>query len=175
MLLSKSINPTKQSKMENLTVRMVLEKDNDHLASMIKKVFEEHDAPKEGTVYSDPTTNDLFQLFREDRSVLWVAEDGGQILGCCGVYPTPGLDDDCAELVKFYLESKARGKGLGKSLMMKCFESAKEMGYRRLYLESLPQFSKAVSMYENLGFERLDKPMGSSGHTTCNIWMIKEL
>jgi putative acetyltransferase len=49
------------------------------------------------------------------------------------------------------------------------------MGYKRLYLESLPEFSKAVSMYEKFGFERLDKPLGSSGHTTCNIWMLKEL
>ena len=30
------------------------ERDNEALASMIRQVFEEHDAPQSGTVYSDP-------------------------------------------------------------------------------------------------------------------------
>jgi putative acetyltransferase len=96
-------------------------------------------------------------------------------LGCCGVYPTKGLPIDCAELVKFYLSKDARGKGVGKELMQKCIQSAKEFEYTRLYLESLPHFSRAVRMYEKQGFVRLDQPLGKSEHTACNIWMIKEL
>ena len=161
--------------MENYLIRKIRKGDNDELKSIIKQVFEEHDAPREGTVYSDPTTNDLYELFRADRSVLWVAEESGEILGCCGIYHTNGLDEDCAELVKFYLHSKARGKGIGKSLMLQSIQSAIDMGFKKLYLESLPEFSKAVSMYEKLGFKKLDKQMGSSGHCSCNIWMIKEL
>lgn len=64
-----------------------------------------------------------------------------------------GLDNDCAELVKFYLKRKERGKGLGKKLILKSFQSSGEMGYKRLYLESLPQFLRAVSMYEKLKFK----------------------
>jgi putative acetyltransferase len=161
--------------MENIFIRKIHKEDNDELKAIIREVFEEHDAPREGTVFSDPTTNDLFGLFNKDRSVLWVAEECGVIAGCCGVYPTKGLDGDCAELVKFYLISNARGKGIGKSLMLQSIQSAKDLGFNRLYLESLPEFSKAVSMYERLGFERLVMPMGSSGHGSCNIWMIKEL
>lgn len=160
---------------KNVLIRKISEKDNLQLAEMIREVFEEHDAPKTGTIYSDPTTNYLFALFKHNKSVLWVAEAENEILGCCGVYPTEGLDGECAELVKFYLKSKERGKGVGKMLILKSIQSAEEMGYKRLYLESLPQFSKAVSMYEKLGFIKLDKPLGFSGHTSCNIWMIKEL
>ena len=32
--------------------------------------------------------------------------------------------------------------------MLQCLDSAKEMGYSVLHIESLPHFSKAVSMYE---------------------------
>ena len=56
--------------MENLLIRKIKQEDNDELKSIIKHVFEEHDAPREETVYSDPTTNDLYELFRADRSVL---------------------------------------------------------------------------------------------------------
>src|SRR6478735_1951811 len=161
--------------MENLIVRKIIQADNVLLAKLIRKVFNEFDAPQKGTVYSDPTTDDLYTLFQKHRAVLWVAEVNNEVLGCCGVYPTEGLEKDCAELAKFYLSGKIRGKGIGKQLMLQCFQSAKEMQYKKLYLESMPQFSKAVSMYEKYGFTPLDAPLGNSGHTTCNIWMIKEL
>ena len=161
--------------MENLIVRKIIQADNVLLAKLIRNVFNEFDAPQKGTVYSDPTTDDLYTLFQKHRAVLWVAEVNNEVLGCCGVYPTEGLEKDCAELAKFYLSGKIRGKGIGKQLMLQCFQSAREMQYKKLYLESMPQFSKAVSMYEKYGFTPLDAPLGNSGHTTCNILMIKEL
>lgn len=160
---------------EQFIIRKVKPEDNPHLAEMIRAVFVEHDAPKIGTVYSDPTTYKLYELFAENKSVLWVAELDNEIMGCCGIYPTDGLDDDTAELVKFYLPSSARGKGIGKKLMEQSVASAIEFGYKKLYIESLPQFSKAVSMYKKQGFHQLEHPMGQSGHTSCDIWMMKEL
>lgn len=155
--------------------REVKKEDNELLASMIRQVFKEHDAPESGTVFSDPTTDDLFDLFRKNRSVLWVAELDGLPLGCCGIYPTEGLKSSYAELVKYYLAESARGKGVGRQLMEKCILSAREMSYEKLYLESMPHFSKAVRIYEKLGFQKLSGPLGNSGHTTCNIWMLLEL
>ncbi len=142
---------------------------------MIRGVFDEHNAPRHGTVYSDPATDNLFELFQTAGSVLWIAEIDNEIVGCCGVYPTEGLDRDCTELVKFYLQDKVHGRGTGRKLMEQCIHFAKELGYSRLYLESLPQFSRAVTMYLKLGFTNLSLPLGNSGHTTCNIWMIKEM
>jgi putative acetyltransferase len=159
----------------NTIFRQVQPADNEALALMIRRVFDEHNAPTVGTVYSDPTTDNLYGLFQEQGSILWVAEIDKQPMGCCGVYPTPGLDEDCAELVKFYLAKEARGKGIGRALMEKCIESAKEMGYKRLYLESMPEFAKAVSIYLKLGFKNLTHCLGNSGHSGCTIWMIKGL
>lgn len=158
-----------------LTIRKVRKEDNAELAAMIRGVFEEHDAPRQGTVYSDPTTDQLFELFLEPRSVLWVAEDQGTLLGCCGIYPTEGLPEGCAELVKYYLPRSSRGKGIGKALMEKSMASAKKLGYGQVYIESLPEFSKAVRIYEKQGFEMLSHPLGNSGHPGCNIWMIRSI
>lgn len=152
-----------------------MEKDNKALASIIRNAFLEFNAPTCGTVYEDPTTDNLFELFKNNRSVLFVAEEAQLLLGCCGIYPTEGLPDDCAELVKFYLSATARGKGVGKALFNKCLETADGLEYKQVYLESLPQFSTAVRMYEKLGFKTLDHPLGNSGHSGCNIWMIKDL
>jgi putative acetyltransferase len=158
-----------------MNIRKVKNTDNSCLAEIIRAAFHESDAPKQGTVYSDPTTDDLYELFQNEKSILWVAENDGEILGCCGIYPTEGLPKGCAELVKFYLLAKARGKGLGTRLMQKSIGSAKELGFAEIYIETLPEFDNAVSMYERAGFERLEKPLGNSGHTGCDIWMIKKL
>jgi putative acetyltransferase len=97
------------------------------------------------------------------------------IIGGCGVYPTSGLPEGCAELVKFYLTSSFRGKGIGWKLMEKTFESAKEFGYKKLYLESLPELGKAISLYERAGFKKISTHLGNSGHFGCDIWMLKDL
>lgn len=161
--------------MNNITIRKIQQSDNTSLAHIIKTVFEEYKAPQKGSVYSDPTTDHLFEMFQQERSVLWVAEMEKEILGCCGIYPTEGLPAHCAELVKFYISAKARGKGIGKALMQKSIGAAKQSGYSEIYLESFPVFSDAVSIYEKAGFELLDHPLGNSGHTACNIWMIKKI
>lgn len=160
---------------DQLIIRKVTEADNASLETMIRGVFDEYNAPKIGTVYSDPTTSNLYQLFRLDKSVLWLAETNGEVLGCCGIYPTEGLNRDTVELVKFYLPAFARGKGIGKQLLERSILSAVEFGYKKLYLESLPDFSEAIVMYDKFGFQNLSQPLGNSGHTSCNIWMLKEL
>lgn len=155
-----------------LIIRSALKEDEPHLASIVRATFIEFDAPREGTVYSDPTTDHLFDLFNRSDAQLWVAVLNSEVVGCCGIYPTQGLPDKVAELVKFYLTTSARGSGVGKALMHKSISSAKELGYEKLYLESMPQFSNAVNFYKRLGFIELTAPMGNSGHTSCSIWMM---
>ena len=158
-----------------MILRPLETKDNAPLAELIRKVFREFKIDKPGTVYTDPTTDHLYELFQTPGSGYWVAEEDGRLLGGCGIYPTSGLPDGCAELVKFYLAAIARGKGTGSLLMQKCIEKAREMGYRQLYLESFPELEKAVSMYEKAGFRRINAPLGNSGHYACNVWMLMDL
>jgi len=155
--------------------RPIEEKDNKEIAEVIRTVFREFGIHRPGTVYFDPTTDDLFTLFRTPGSEYWIAEEDGIIIGGCGVFPTPLLPEGCAELVKFYLSSSQRGKGTGWQLMSKTLDSARKFGYKKLYLESLPELRKAISLYERAGFEFLEGPLGKSGHFGCSIWMIKNL
>jgi putative acetyltransferase len=158
------------------TFRILQPTDNPFLASLIREVFSEFgDVPKVGTVYDDPTTDHLFELFRQAGSLCRVAEVDGRMVGCCGIYPTCGLPPACAELVKYYLSKTSRGKGIGKRLIELCIHDARQMGYKTLYIESFPQFTTAVSMYQKLGFTQIHHPLGHSGHTACNVWMIKEI
>ncbi|MFC6099859.1 GNAT family N-acetyltransferase [Olivibacter domesticus] len=159
----------------SIIIRVIKDTDNVALAKILRNSLDEFNVPQEGTVYTDPTTDNLYALFKPSNSIYYVAEEDGVILGGCGVYPTEGLPKKCAELVKFYLSNQSRGKGIGKMMLEKCFTAAAALGYTHLYLESFPQFEKAVSMYEKAGFEMLSGPLGNSGHFACTIWMLKKL
>jgi putative acetyltransferase len=158
-----------------IVFRKIEERDNREIAELIRAVFREFRIDKPGTVYFDPTTDNLFKLFSIAGSEYWIAEEKSIIIGGCGVYPTPGLPKDCAELVKFYLSSSHRGHGIGWKLMERTFESAKKFGYKQLYLESLSELSKAISLYERAGFKNISSPLGNSGHFGCHIWMLRDL
>jgi len=156
-------------------IRPIEKTDNPVIAELIRMVFREFQLSQTGTVYSDPTTDRLYELFQNPSAQYCVAELDNVILGGCGFFPTNGLPAGCAEIVKFYLSPDARGKGTGKLLMQRAIDSAKKMGYDRLYLETFPELATTISMYEKAGFKHLKYSLGNSGHFACTIWMIKNL
>ena len=158
-----------------MQIRPIEPADNEALAKVIRTALAEFGANKPGTVYFDPTTDALFELFRTPKSFYYVALVDGKVVGGCGIFPTDNLPDGTCELVKLYLAKEARGTGLGKQLMEISLSWAKENGYTQVYLESMPELAKAVSIYEKVGFKALDHPLGNSGHCGCDIWMLKEL
>jgi putative acetyltransferase len=174
-LLNKENSGQIKDKSLPIIIRPIEEKDNQEIAILIRNVFEEFDAPKNGTVYSDPRTDMLYQQFKNPNSEYWVVEYHNKILGGCGFYPTEGLATTCAELVKFYLSPLLRGNGIGSYLFNMVEERAKKAGYQELYIESFPNFREAVTLYEKKGFKHLPSSLGNSGHSATTIHMIKNL
>jgi putative acetyltransferase len=158
-----------------VTIRPILPGDNEAIARVIRTALEEFGAAKPGTVYFDPTTDDLYTLFQAPRSGYFIAEREGEILGGGGIYPTEGLPPDTCELVKMYLRSDARGTGLGRKLIEKSLAFAAGQGFRRVYLETMPELKLALKAYERLGFQYIDGALGQSGHFGCDLFMVKEL
>lgn len=161
--------------MDTILIRLIQPKDNTALARIIRDALAEFNANKPGTVYFDSTTDQLYQLFESGKGVYHVALINGHVAGGAGIYYTAGLEDDTCELVKMYLSPAARGRGLGKLLVQECLAAAKNAGYKKMYLETMPELVVAIPMYEKFGFTYLKGPLGNSGHNGCNIWMIKEL
>jgi putative acetyltransferase len=156
-------------------IRQLRETDNPVIARIVRDTLAEFGANKPGTVYFDPTTDNLYGLFQHPGSVYFVAESGNEIMGGAGIFPTEGLPNDTCELVKMYLLPHARGKGLGKKLIEKCIAFAGENGYKNVYLETMPELKQALQVYQKLGFEYLPGPMGNSGHTGCSLWMLRQV
>ncbi len=156
-------------------IRPIQPEDNQTLAHIIRSTLAEFGANHPGTVYYDDATDSLFKVFEKENSFYFVAEENGAIVGGGGIFPTDGLPEDTCELVKMYLLPDARGIGLGRQLIEKCLNQAKEFGFRRMYLESMPELHLALKMYEKFGFTYICEPLGNSGHFGCDLHMILDL
>jgi putative acetyltransferase len=123
---------------DNIQIRTIIPDDNRELAGIIRRSLEEFRAVRPGTVYFDPTTDHLYELFQTPGSHYYTALADGEVVGGGGIYPTRGLPGSTCELVKMYLEPGQRGKGLGRAIIEKCLAFAKENGYEKVYIETLP-------------------------------------
>jgi putative acetyltransferase len=159
----------------SVEIRPICRQDNRELAGIIRATLAEFGANKPGTVYYDESTDRLSEVFDRKDSAYYVLLWNGEIAGGAGIFPTRGLPEGTCELVKMYLMPHARGRGFGYELLIRCSRFAAEFGYRKMYLETLPELSLAISLYERFGFQRLDAPLGNTGHTGCNIWMIRDI
>ncbi len=160
----------------SILIRPIQPADNAAVANIIRKTLEEFGITRPGTVYFDETTDHLFELFESTPSgAYFVVEKNGELIGGAGIFPTNGLPEGTCELVKMYLLPNARGMGLGRDMIGRCLAVAKENGFTAVYLETMPELKKAMHVYEKFGFSYLTGPMGNSGHSGCDVWMIKYL
>ncbi|KAB8153710.1 GNAT family N-acetyltransferase [Kordia sp. TARA_039_SRF] len=158
-----------------MIIREIQLQDNAIMAACIRSVIPEFDMPKVGTAYEDPETDAMYEAYQGEREVYYVIEEDGEVLGGAGIKQLRDNHDNVCELQKMYFFSKTRGKGYGKKLFAKCLEAAKAFGYTQCYIESSPKFKAAIHIYEDFGFKHLDKPLGATGHYSCDVWMLKEL
>ena len=151
-------------------IKTIGSNDNAIIARIIRDTLTEFGAAHPGTVYYDEATDRLSEVFDVPRGTYFIAELEGQIVGGAGIYPTDGLDEKTCELVKMYLLPIARGKGVGRALMNKCIDFAKSEGYERIYLETMPELSNAIHLYEKMGFKNLSGPTRSEW--TLWLWYM---
>jgi putative acetyltransferase len=142
---------------------------------MIRSVFDELNIPKVGTAYEDPYLDTMFEAYNKTNTAYFVVESDGKIIGGAGVAPLENESDKICELQKMYFLPQARGLGLGSQMMALCMQTAKDFGFEKCYLETMPFMLDAQKLYQKVGFEYICAPMGSTGHTSCPVWMIKNL
>ena len=84
----------------------------------------------------------------QGRLLLLTSE--GQTVGCVALHK---LTADACEMKRLYVRPQFRGTGLGKALTERIIGDAREIGYKRLRLDTVePVMRTAVAMYRELGF-----------------------
>ncbi|MGB7023075.1 MAG: GNAT family N-acetyltransferase [Candidatus Acidiferrales bacterium] len=102
-------------------------------------------------------TEELAQLpgeFARPRGRLFLAFDDrdGMVAGCGALRR---IDAETCEMKRFYVRPAFRGKGLGRELILALIDSARQIGYVRMRLDTLPSMTTAIALYRALGFREI--------------------
>ncbi len=159
----------------NFKIREIKQEDNPKIAKAIRDILIEFGVPKVGTAYADTLLDTLFETYNMPNAIYFVIEKEGEIYGGAGIKHLDHYDGNICELQKMYFLPEARGIGLGSKMMNICLQKAKEFGFEKCYLETLPYMQDARKLYKKVGFKNLDERMGNTGHYSCNLWMLKDL
>jgi len=87
--------------------------------------------------------------YASPHGALLLARDGPAAAGCVALRR---LDGATGEMKRMYVRDAYRGTGLGRRLALAALEQAKQRGFRRLVLDTLPRLAPAIALYRNLGF-----------------------
>ncbi|TRZ41065.1 GNAT family N-acetyltransferase [Robertkochia solimangrovi] len=161
--------------MSSVKIREIQQSDNQEVAVMIRKVLIEMDVPKVGTAYADKALDRMYETYDADKAVYFILEEDGRILGGAGIAQLQNFDGPICELQKMYFLPEARGRGLGRAMMDTCLEKAAAFGFEQVYIETMPNMDHAQKLYIKSGFRYIDAPMGNTGHSSCPVWLIKDL
>ncbi|HHF2882629.1 TPA: GNAT family N-acetyltransferase [Vibrio diabolicus] len=160
---------------EEYVLRPLTKADNPQVADVIRKVSAEYGLTADkGYGVADPTLDDMYSVYNQCGAAYWVIEHRGEIVGGGGFAPLAGEPNVC-ELQKMYFLPQTRGHGLAKRIVALSLQLAKQFGYQQCYLETTECLREAVGLYEKLGFEHLDAPLGQTGHDACEVVMLKVL
>jgi len=159
----------------NRLIRPIEPRDDAAVAAIIRRVMPEFGADGAGFALHDAEVDAMSRAYALPRHAYFVLELDGAVMGGAGVAPLAGADADTCELRKMYFLPAARGLGAGAEMMQRCLASARTLGFRQCYLETLTGMDAAQRLYLAAGFRRIDRPMGATGDHGCDRWYLAEL
>jgi putative acetyltransferase len=153
-----------------MIIRAVKPEDDIQIARIIRTVMPEFGANRKGFAIHDEEVDHIYKSYNRFGHAYYVCEIDGKVVGGGGVGPLQGGDADTCELKKMYFLNEARRKGLGQQVLSACLKSAKAFGYRYCYLETFNTMQDAMKLYEKNEFEKIEGPLGNTGHFACDIF-----
>lgn len=130
----------------------IVQAGSDANIARARELFEEYvrmvDAPECFAGFEDELAG-LPGAYAPPAGRLFIALESGIATGCVALR---GLDETTAEMKRLYVRAAARGEGLGRRLAIKTIDAAREIGYARLVLDTLPKMHEAALLYRSLGF-----------------------
>ena len=85
---------------------------------------------------------------------LLLAFQDGQLAGCVALRK---IGEGVCEMKRLFVRPDFHGKGLGRRLIDQVVKEAREIGYQRMRLDTLPpRMNKAIELYRRIGFKEID-------------------
>ncbi|MCP4607314.1 MAG: GNAT family N-acetyltransferase [Planctomycetes bacterium] len=130
-------------------LRLANNKDCPKVTELVYGILREYGLkPDPGA--TDIDLKDIEQSYFERGGSFYVLEEKDEaIIASYGLYL---IDKATCELRKMYLHSSYRGKGLGKLLLEDALAKARQIGFKKMTLETASVLKEAISLYKSYGF-----------------------
>lgn len=147
-----------------LTLRSGARTDSEGLRALVGGILQSYGLPA-NAVEQDHDLDDVASWYAARNGVFEVLEDSaGALVGCCGAY---ARTQAVCELRRLYLAYRVRHRGLGRVLMDRILEWARDRGFDTMELFTAPVLKEAVRLYERYGFARQLQTTASGG--ACDL------
>jgi len=87
------------------------------------------------------------------RGRLYIAWDGEEAAGCIALRD---MGEGICEMKRLYVRPKFRGMGISVKLIECIVRDAKEIGYQKMYLDTLAFLNEAINLYHKMGFREIE-------------------
>jgi N-acetylglutamate synthase-like GNAT family acetyltransferase len=114
----------------------------------------------------NPDVYDIEKAYMKDGSTFVVIEHDGKIVGTGGLIATD--KSDTVQMVRVSVHTEHRRKGIAKQIVAELLKIAKEMGYKKILVETTKTWTAPRTLYNSIGFTEIYE-------TEEDVYMLKDL
>lgn len=158
------------------TMKLVQVESNEEVQTA-RELFEEYAAWLGFSLCFQNFDKELAELpgnYAPPNGRLLLAVENDQVAGCVALRR---IGEGTGEMKRLYVRPEFRGKGLGRMLTETIVAAARESGYQRLRLDTLPgKMDQAISMYRSLGFKDIERYYNNPYEDAAfmELWLDKD-
>lgn len=136
----------------------LIQVESDEQVQQARRLFEEYATWLGFNLCFQNFDKELAKLpgdYAPPNGCLFLAVENDQVEGCVALRK---IAEGIGEMKRLYVRPEFRGKGLGRTLTETIIEAARDLGYQRLRLDTLPgKMDQAIAMYRSLGFKDIER------------------
>ena len=105
-----------------------------------------------GFQHFDEEIQELETMYAAPQGGIILCKQGHDYIGCVAIRK---LTDDIAELKRMYVQPQYQKMGIGKKILERSLQLAKEINYSIIHLDTLSNMLPAINLYKQYGFNEI--------------------
>ncbi|MBN2619559.1 GNAT family N-acetyltransferase [candidate division WOR-3 bacterium] len=133
-------------------IELIAVSNEEHICA-VKRLFQEYTATLGFDLDFQAYDKEFSRLpgdYTPPSGRLYLAKYNGSSAGCVALRQ---LEENVCEMKRMYVKPVFRGKGIGRIMAERLISDARDIGYKRMRLDTIDTMKEAITLYTSLGFK----------------------